>query len=223
MINWASSEQGATLVVTTTGDVGSTLDASTHDNNLNTAGISKLSGVFPTEGTCTYTITFAQTVTVEEFYLKVASTPQFSGQTQRNVFYWGYYAGGAWTPYADRTFTGTEEVQIIREKIPTGLSGVSRMRLAVTDYLNVAGNMQASGTVYEIKALGSYYVDKGLRYYDGSDVISLACESLSGHPVRMRASDGITYGVPLVLTTHIQASNCYFYDGTSVKAFVDIT
>jgi len=76
-------------------------------------------------------------------------------------------------------------------------------------------------SIYEFRAWGlsSTYIDIGLRVYDGSQVISIACEpeGTLTSPLRI-AKDGIIYGVALVDFSDASASKIRIQTSSGIKA-----
>ena len=75
---------------------------------------------------------------------------------------------------------------------------------------------------FTLEAEGYMFIDKGFRIEQtGSATKKIAIETLSGHKVRIRGGDGVTYGVPLVSTASSIASPLRIYDGATVYATAD--
>lgn len=213
-VNYAASAAGATIDLTHSAYISHMNDANAIDSNRLT-----FANAYTTQNdqwfTCT--VTFAQTITLTGYYIK------WMPNTDELIYSFDYY-NGAWVTL----ITAEEPAPWSIEKVLSDnftedevIGNVSKVRFSVT---NIDGGGYTVATwVYEIEAYAEAYADKGFRLFDGVSNLSLACESLDGHKVRIRGSDGVIYGVPLVGTVHPQASPFRIYDGTAVKAFVDIT
>lgn len=77
--------------------------------------------------------------------------------------------------------------------------------------------------IYEIKAWGDKYIDIGLRVYDGTGVIKIACEpaGILTSPLRIH-KNGTTYAVVLVDPLDIWASKIKLRIKSGVKALAKI-
>ena len=222
VIDWAARANTGVLVVGTTGTITKHSDNSVHNSDHDTAAYAHC-GTAPPDASVTYTITFDETVTIERFYLKVYGDDYVA--SHKPTFTWAYYSG-AWTTI--RSFVGTG---VIQEFTDIGVvEDVEEVRLVISDYYESGEGVSKSST-YALEAWGHYFDDgaeagsdlsDGIRVWDGTANINIAVEELDGHRVRIRGSDAVTYGVPLVPITHAKASKVRIYDGEEVKSFVDI-
>lgn len=231
--DWAALDASATMAVTTA-DYGEALNsANAHDGNDKTASKARTEvpgGADVRDGSVTYTVTFAETVTIKTFRLVIAGGKHnegFVSDASYPTFNWEYYTDAWYDVLSAHAVTASSQKTYKTIKSPA-IVNVSKIRVVVPDLMyhrTLLGLKDYNWAhVYSMEAYGNAFLDScGLRYYDGSNVISVAVETLDDHKVRIRGADGVTYGVPLVDVDHPQATSLRIYDGTDVKAFVDIT
>lgn len=108
----------------------------------------------------------------------------------------------------DETFTGTwDNVRYIQF---TGACGSSE---------GGSGGANCS----ELTPYGIGYDDIGSRIRTASGIINIGVETLTAsHKLRIR-KNGVTYGIPLLSTSDIDASGLRIYDGASIKALPKVT
>ena len=227
LTNFASTDGGGTLVVTKS-HANMYVDNSTYasDGKLSTHSASYLH-MAPPDGWTLYTITFADAYTISSFVITVACQ-KLGKYLYRPRFTFGYYSGGAWTDFP--VLAPTDYViHVMRYVDPDGYADVERVRLYIDDYYE-EGEGAGAALVYEIEAWGVPFEDSpggagGLRIYDGAETLTIALQDLDDakHKLRFRGADNVTYGVPLVDTSHAKASAIRIYDGSSVKALAKIT
>ena len=103
-------------------------------------------------------------------------------------------------------------------------SNVSKIKIAVdgTGATNWgSGNARAS--IFEIKAWGNNYVDIGLRAYDGTNTIKIACEPNGTLTYPLRIMKGaIIYSIALVEPSDPSASKIRVKTNSGIKALVKI-
>lgn len=100
------------------------------------------------------------------------------------------------------------------------ITNVQALRATVHSYglaTGGEGRARACGWIYELQGWGN--VDIGLRAYDGSSVIKVACEpaGVLTSPLRIR-KDGTTYAIILVEPADNRASRIKIKTNTGIKA-----
>lgn len=219
MIDWASTAQGATVAVTTSANLRETNDSKCIDGDDATSAYGYVFASPPYTGTIEYVVTFPHTVTINSFRILCKATSLSPG-TQKPDCDWSYY-NGAWVLLS--AINGDGELHDLTVSSAVGIPNVTKVKAYWHEYSSANG--VGYSFLYTLSALGNYFIDKGLRIEQtAADTRSIAVETLdeTQHKLRVRIN-GVTYGVPMVATTHTQASALRIYDGTSVKALVDIT
>lgn len=82
---------------------------------------------------------------------------------------------------------------------------------------NKNSNVDGAAYIYEIQALGN--IDIGLRIYDGTNIIKIACEPVGGLTSPLKVTkNGITYSVILVEPSDLSASKIRIKTKSGIKA-----
>lgn len=130
---------------------------------------------------------------------------------------------GTWHLVSASRSTGHIEYQIVMANF-SEYSNVSAIKIA----LNGAGATEwrgggARASIYEIKAWGNNYLDIGLRAYDGSGIVKIACEPVGvlSTPLRIY-KNGITYSIVLVDPSDYRASKIKIRTNSGAKALAKI-
>jgi len=231
LTDWAASANGATLASTSHADASGSTPDNVHDAFDDSGSRVKTTGA--SDAWWTYTITFAHTVVIDRFEVRTSFARDRTTLDRPNGLL--EYYDGAWnTIRADANLPSSVTTYKILADAP--YVDVSKVRWTVSDidrtFTLFGGWQYANAYTFFIRAWGRFFDDgavagsdlsDGIRIWDGTANINIAMEALDGHKVRVRGSDGVTYGVPLVATTHSSASKVRIYDGTEVKSFVEIT
>jgi hypothetical protein len=64
------------------------------------------------------------------------------------------------------------------------------------------------------------YTDCGLRIYNGTDILHIACAQEGAYSMKIKGSDGNIYSIPLVPLSNPSASNVRVYNGTATVAMM---
>lgn len=230
LIDWAASAEGATLASTSHADAVGTTTANVHDSFDDSASRVVTNGA--NNAWWTYTITFDHTVVIDRFEVRAYQHRDKTYQDRPNGFL--EYYDGAWNSLI-ASFDLPSAATTYKVLTAAPYVDVSRVRWTVSDidrtFTLLGGWQYAKAYTFFIRAWGRFFDDgavagsdllDGIRIWDGTANINIATETLDGHKVRIRGSDGVTRGVPLVATTHPSASPVRIYDGTEVKSFVEI-
>lgn len=138
-----------------------------------------------------------------------------SGYTPNTPTDTHYY--GSWSQYHDGMSRSKDSGHITL----TGLDLVNCSKIKVyayaNSYNNKRSNANGSARIYEVQAFG--VIDIGLRAYDGSNVIKIACEppGISTSPLRI-SKNGTTYAVTLVDPADSRASKIRVKTSSGIKA-----
>lgn len=109
------------------------------------------------------------------------------------------------------------------------LSAVTKIKVSTTDSgFHVSGvpggGMWVSGAgICEVSAWGRNYADIGLKTFDGSSIVKIACEpqGILTSPLRI-AKGSITYGIVLVDPSDSYASKLRIKTNSGVKAVAKV-
>ena len=238
--NWALSSEGATLAVVATSGATYTNESFIHDASEDSASMCRRpdTGAEVDGATVTYTITLPHTIVLTKLSIRCAGGG-YKDREDPPDCHVDYY-DGAWNIDL-ASFRLVEPAKWYNSSHIAGIPSVTEIRVVVTG-LDVDRDYAWHGLsyervynrawIYDVQAWGHFFDDgavagsdlsDGIRIWDGTANVDIAMEALDGHKVRVRGSDGVTYGVPLVATTHSSASKVRIYDGTEVKSFVEIT
>ncbi len=226
-VNWLQEDTAEFYSEAHGGNIatGSSLP-STGDNDLNTffgAG----GGCGPNQcpvvgGFVTVTITFSTSnIKIDKTELTLETNVQASGQLVQKYYVKIY--NGDWHTVSSGEQTGNYGKQTITANF-SEYSNVSKIEILVYG-MGATAWMGGSGfaKLYEIKAWGNKYVDIGLRAYDGTNVIKLACEpaGVLSTPLRIN-KNGPTYSIALVDPSDPKASKIKIRTNSGIKALAKI-
>ncbi len=188
-----------------------------HDGNDNTTGCRGTSDPFQTagfrniiyEGTLTFAETVSEITTVEYVMRGRGSTGS------EELYLW--YSGGWNLVSTLAMYTGGKTTRIINGPWNDVTGMKLRMDMQATDrWLDSA--------IYELKAFGPaapLYIDIGLKVYNGTDPVPIACCDPAGtetSPLKIVGTDGITYDVALVEPTDPIASVVRIQTSSGIEA-----
>lgn len=173
--------------------------------------------------------TFARPLTINSFQYRITAGGHCGGNYDKNAsynIYVQYKAGGSWYYLPSSQFSGSVGDGSIG--YDTGSLSYSTPINNVTDVLAYAygqghGEDRASNGsyayIFEIQAWGRNYVDIGLRVYDGTGIVKIACEPVEvlTSPLRVRKGN-TTYGVALVDVSDTYASKIRVKTNSGIKA-----
>ncbi|MCM8781914.1 MAG: hypothetical protein NC828_02550 [Candidatus Omnitrophica bacterium] len=138
--------------------------------------------------------------------------PGYTPSTPTDTHYYG-----SWHQYHDSMSRSKDSGHIAL----TGLNLVNCSKIKVyayaTSYNNKKSNANGSAYIYEIQAFG--VIDIGLRAYDGSNIIKIACEptGILTSPLRI-SKNGTIYAVTLVDPQDPRGSRLRIKTSSGIKA-----
>jgi hypothetical protein len=105
-------------------------------------------------------------------------------------------------------------------QLPVNLTNITKIKAIANGHTHSGGDSRtntSSALVYEIQAFG--VIDIGLRAYDGSNVIKIACEPTGILTSSLRiAKNGTTYAVTLADPADTNASKIRVKTSSGIKA-----
>lgn len=158
------------------------------------------------------TVSFAAAHTITE--IGVIFSWSANGGVDTGHKYLDYY-DGSWHNVASVALTGGSPAGDLGYWNVTGTwSNVSKIRYRIHVTASI-GDLNGV-RVEEFRGWGPTYLDVGLRLRSGAGTLTLGCEALNGHHLRIRKG-GTTYGIPLIDTGGAEDSGLRIFDGSSVK------
>lgn len=177
---------------------------------------------------------FSRPVTLNNisYHLYAAATANGKYTRTHNFYmYVEYKVGGSWyelpgSRHEGGGGEGDAGYDTGQVNYTTPINNVQALRATIHSYglaTGGEGRARACGWIYEIQGWGQNYVDIGLRAYDKTGIIKIACEpaGVLTSPLRIY-KNGITYAIALVDPNDALASKIRIKTSSGVKALAKI-
>lgn len=173
---------------------------------------------------------FSKPVTLNKISYRLYAAATANGKYTRThnfYMYVEYKVGGTWyelpgSKHEGGGGEGDSGYDTGQVNYNTSISNVQALRATIHSYglaTGGEGNARACGWIYELQGWGN--VDIGLRAYDGTGIIKIACEpaGILTSPLRTH-KNGITYAIVLVDSADSRASKIRIKTNSGIKALV---
>ena len=199
------------------------------DGDFNTVQYQSAGGDYDSNAAVTSIHNFSIPRTITSIKFRMAAHAHVYGdrEQQADIHYnVQYYDGSAWHVIAGSEYNNSAGGNTTIDhdsgivQLSVNLTNVTAIKAMANGHTHSNGNSRtndSSASIYEIQAFG--VIDIGLRAYDGTNVIKVACEPAGTLTSALRISkNGTTYAVTLVDPADASASKIRVKTNSGIKA-----
>ncbi len=199
------------------------------DGDFNTIQYQSAGGDYDSNAVVTSTHTFAIPRTITSIKFRMSAHAHVYGDSDQvaDIHYnVQYYDSNGWHVITNSQYNSSSGGNTTVDhdsgtvSLPVNLTSVTAIKAMANGHTHSGGNSRtedSSASIYEIQAYG--VVDIGLRAYDGTNVIKIACEPTGTLTSPLRISKNSTiYAVTLVDPTDANASKIRVKTSSGIKA-----
>ncbi len=199
------------------------------DGDFNTVQYQSAGGDYDSNAVVTSTHTFAIPRNITSIKFRMSAHAHVYGDSDQvaDIHYnVQYYDSNGWHVITNSQYNNSSGGNTTVDhdsgtvSLPVNLTNVTAIKAIATAHTHSGGNSRtedSSASIYEIQAYG--VVDIGLRAYDGTGIIKIACEPAGTLTSPLRISkNGTTYAVTLVDPADANASKIRVKTSSGIKA-----